>query len=103
MRFLGAVLVALVLVACGDTNAAQQSSATAKAVFHIDGMTCGGCEAGVKVALEKLAGVQNAEVSYEESRASVTYDPGKVSTQDMKAAVEGLGYQARLAESKVKS
>jgi len=103
MRFCGALLIALVVVACHDTHTAEQANATAQAVFHVDGMTCGGCEAGVRIALEKLPGVQKSEVSYKESRAAVTYNPEKVSTLDMKAAIESLGYRAKLDGRKVKS
>ena len=103
MKACAAFLIAVALVACHDTNVAQQTSATTEAVLHIEGMTCGGCETGVQIALEKLPGVQEAEVSYEKSQALVTYDPDRVNVQEMKAAVESLGYQAKLDQGKVES
>ena len=55
---------------------------TALAILHIDGMTCGACATAVKQVLEKVDGVKDARVSYEEKKAVVTYDAAKV-TADM--------------------
>ena len=45
-------------------------------------------------ALEGLKGVKKAEVSFSENRAVVTYDPGKVSVEDMIQAVSRAGFRA---------
>jgi hypothetical protein len=45
--------------------------------FKVDGMTCGGCVIGVRTVLTRLDGVSKADVSYEDQRAVVTYDPAK--------------------------
>lgn len=47
--------------------------------LHIEGMTCGGCAAAVKLVLKKTPGVVSSSVSYEEKRAEVTFDPSKTS------------------------
>lgn len=62
--------------------------------LHIEGMTCGGCVIGVRRVLERLAGVQKADVSYEKQRAVVTYDPDKVTIEQMIAAIRTLKYKA---------
>ena len=62
--------------------------------LHIEGMTCGGCVIGVRRVLERLAGVQKADVSYEKQRAVVTYDPDKVTIEQMIAAISTLKYRA---------
>lgn len=46
-----------------------------KTTLTIEGMTCGGCAAAVKLQLERTEGVTACEVSYESTRAEVTYDP----------------------------
>lgn len=62
--------------------------------FKVDGMTCGGCVVGVRKVLTRLDGVSKADVSYEGQRAIVTYDPAKVSVEQMIAAIKTLGFKA---------
>lgn len=65
--------------------------------LRVAGMTCGGCAIATRKVLARLAGVRKAEVSYERREAIVTYDPGKVTIEQMVAAVKTLGYTATLA------
>lgn len=62
--------------------------------FRVEGMTCGGCVIGVRKVLTRLEGVVKADVSYEKRRAVVTYDPAKVTVEQMIAAIKTLGYKA---------
>lgn len=62
--------------------------------FKVEGMTCGGCVIGVRKVLTRLDGVSKAKVSYDDQRAIVTYDPAKVTVEQMIAAIETLGYKA---------
>jgi mercuric transport protein len=62
--------------------------------LDVQGMTCGGCVIGVRKVLTRLRGVTKASVSYEQHRAVVTYDPAKVTVQQMIAAIKTLGYTA---------
>ena len=98
MRSIGALFLCFLLFGCHRAQDAPFPDGATKAEFHVEGMTCEGCESGVKAALEKLKGVQEAEVSHKEERTSVTYDPAKVSTQEMEAAIESVGYQASLED-----
>ena len=66
--------------------------------LRVEGMTCGGCVLGVRKVLTKLDGVSKAEVSYEDQRAVVTYDPAKVTVEQMIAAIKTLGYKATVIE-----
>lgn len=59
--------------------------------LKIDGMTCGHCVAGVKRALEAVPGVENADVSLADGRATV------LGTAELPALVEAVveeGYEA---------
>lgn len=67
-------------------------------VFKVEGMTCGGCEVGVRLSVKKLDGVEEVEASYEEGRATVTYDAAKVTPEQIVAAIEELGYTAELLD-----
>ena len=60
--------------------------------LKIEGMTCGGCVASVQRVLAALDGVERAEVSLDRKEATVSYEPGRVTPGDLKAAVEDAGY-----------
>lgn len=72
---------------------------TKTVIFNIQGMTCGGCVFGVRKVLTRLPGVSKADVTYEDSRAVVTYDPAAVTVAQMTAAIKTLGYKATVAAS----
>lgn len=65
-----------------------------RVTLKVKGMTCGGCAIAARTVLERLDGIQKAEVSYEDSRAVVTYDPEKATIEQMIAALKKLGYTA---------
>lgn len=62
--------------------------------LRVEGMTCGGCVIGVRKVLSRLDGVSKAEVSYKTLSAIVSYDPAKVTVEQMIAAIRTLGYKA---------
>jgi mercuric transport protein len=78
------------------TTQALPAEATKVATIQVEGMTCGGCAMGVRTALKRLDGVARADVSYEEEKAVVTFDPDKVSTDRMLEAIREFGYTATL-------
>ncbi|WP_434629609.1 heavy-metal-associated domain-containing protein [Chromobacterium sp. CV08] len=61
-------------------------------ILNIDGMSCGGCVGSVTGLLSGMAGVVGAEVSLEEKRARVQYDPAVVSPEELAAAVRDAGF-----------
>jgi copper chaperone len=63
-----------------------------KTQLDVQGMTCGGCVASVKRVLAALPGVTDVDVSLKPGRASVEYDPARVSVREMREAVEAAGY-----------
>jgi copper chaperone CopZ len=63
-------------------------------------MTCASCSVTLKAALKKLDGVQNVAVSVGDDSASVTFDPGKVTTKDIVAKIDNVGYKAELNQCK---
>ena len=66
--------------------------------LQVEGMTCGSCTEHVRQALEKVAGVRSASVSYPQGLAAVATD-GHVSLEPLIAVVTALGYGARVADS----
>ncbi len=62
------------------------------ASFKVEGMTCGGCVASVKRVLEALPGVSNVDVTLDPGRATVDYDPSRVTAEALRDAVQNAGY-----------
>lgn len=91
------MLVALGAVGwVGQTVAYENDAQTTTSTFDVEGMTCGGCEAGVKLKVKRLDGVAAVDASYDDGTAVVTYDPEKVTPEQIIAAIEELGYDAEL-------
>ena len=97
-----AALVALLALGAvgwvGQSAAEGDDAQTTTSTFDVEGMTCGGCEAGVKLKVKKLDGVTSVDASYDEGTTVVTYDPEKVTTEQIIAAIQELGYDAELRE-----
>lgn len=63
------------------------SAAEKVTTLHVEGMTCGSCAAAVKHVLKKVDGVKDAQVSYEEKSAVVTYDAAKVTPAEIARSI----------------
>jgi copper chaperone CopZ len=61
--------------------------------FSVMGMTCMSCARKVEGVLWERPGVIEAVVDLAGQEATVSYDPEKVSPDDLKAAVETVGYR----------
>ena len=64
-----------------------------KAVLKIGGMTCAMCVKAIEDVLSKLDGINEVTVNLGAEKAYVTYNSDQVSIEDMKNAIEDLGYQ----------
>lgn len=63
--------------------------------LSIEGMTCGGCAISARIVLERLEGVEKADVDYERRLAIVRYDDTKVTPEQMVDALkQQLDYTA---------
>jgi copper chaperone len=62
--------------------------------MKVEGMDCEGCVTSVTRMLTGVAGVEKVDVSLEEGRARVTFDPAKSNLAAFKKALERAGYQA---------
>ena len=60
--------------------------------FNVQGMTCGGCVASVKRVLQALPGVLNVNVTLDPGKATVAYDPERVTAETLREAVRSAGY-----------
>jgi copper chaperone CopZ len=80
----------------GAEAPAQPAAERRTVTLAVKGMTCAGCVLGTRKVLTRLPGVAKADVSYEKGTAVVTYDPTKVTVEQMIAAIKTLGYTATL-------
>jgi len=62
------------------------------AEFTINGMTCTGCEEHVNHEVNKLPGIINTTVSYENGNAIVEFDKTKTDIQEIEKAIAKTGY-----------
>ncbi len=62
-------------------------------IVKIKGMTCMGCANSVKNLLEKIPGVDNADVSLEQKQATVRYNATTTDVNQFKNAIEDAGFE----------
>ncbi|HEX3980332.1 MAG TPA: heavy-metal-associated domain-containing protein [Acidimicrobiales bacterium] len=70
------------------------ASAPATAVLAVEGMHCGACVALIEETLVEQDGVTRASVDLESARAVVEYDPARLGTDRLAAAIAEAGYTA---------
>ena len=58
----------------------------------VEGMTCASCSARVERQLAKMDGVESAAVNLATEAADVSYDPAKLSAEDIKVTIEMTGF-----------
>jgi Cu+-exporting ATPase len=64
--------------------------------FPVEGMTCASCVNRITRFLQKVDGVEAAEVNLATETATVRFNPSRTGTADLAAAVDAAGYVARL-------
>ncbi|MFA4965016.1 MAG: heavy metal translocating P-type ATPase [Thermoleophilia bacterium] len=68
------------------------SAERATVELPITGMTCASCVARNERALRKVEGVAEASVNFATEKATITFDPGIVSADELVRTVEAAGY-----------
>lgn len=101
MRFGRTIALVLILAsnACskGDSNPnpKQETNAPMSAiVIPIDGMSCDRCASRVRSTLTAIEGVGGADVSLEQKRVVVHFDPHRTSADALATAINGAGFKA---------
>jgi copper chaperone len=67
-----------------------------KLKLSIEGMHCGACVRRVTTALQAVPGVQVGSV--EVGSAMLAFDPEEATAQEIAAAVNGIGFPARIEQ-----
>ena len=66
---------------------------TDRAEFRVSGMSCASCVVNIESVLGEIPGVDRVDVSFGTERATVEFDPARVSAADLQAAVADAGYR----------
>lgn len=72
--------------------------AETKKTFSIKGMHCASCVILLERALKQVDGVRDANVNLATTKATVVFDPQKVTDKHLESAVANVGYQAMISE-----
>uniref|UniRef100_A0A672SMB1 P-type Cu(+) transporter n=1 Tax=Sinocyclocheilus grahami TaxID=75366 RepID=A0A672SMB1_SINGR len=69
------------------------------AEIHIEGMTCGSCVQSIEGMISQKKGVRSALVSLANHQGTFEYDPLVTTSEELRAAVEDMGFDAFLPET----
>lgn len=64
-----------------------------KRIYQLETLTCPSCMAKIEGALKRTPGVIDSEVLFNSSRARVQFDSSKITTDEIKAVIEKLGFK----------
>ncbi|SFM79471.1 heavy metal translocating P-type ATPase [Methanolobus profundi] len=67
-----------------------------RVVLEVGGMKCAACSQNVEKVLNRINGVSSANVNITTGRAQVEYNSSQTSVDEMRKAIEGIGYSASL-------
>jgi mercuric ion binding protein len=90
MSRLAIALLSLLMV----TGTPFASESDASVTFDVDKMTCATCPIAVRKAMERVDGVKEVKVSYEDKTASVTFDATVTSASEIGQASTDVGFPA---------
>lgn len=72
-------------------------------VFHIEGMTCTGCETRIENVLRKLNGVKEVKVNFADSIAEVSYMNEIITEKQIIEKIESLDYKVKIGKRYTKA
>lgn len=76
------------------TTITENKQLRAQAIFSIFNLGCSSCSVIIERKLRKLAGIKNVSVNYVTDTVLVNYDPRRLTTEEIRSFIRGLGYEA---------
>ena len=61
--------------------------------MNVKGMTCTGCEERIQGAVGEIEGVEGVVADHEAGTVAVTLEVADPATDEVRAAIDGLGYR----------
>ena len=92
--FMNKLGIGATLIDKGDKMLAAELAVTT--IVHIEGMTCDSCTNSIKSALSKLTGIKSVEVSLKEKQAVIKHIPTKIMKEEVREAIDDIGFDATL-------
>ncbi len=92
-RFLGILTMCVMLTAGGNAMANDQT-----VTLSVENMTCSLCPPTVRMALQAVEGVQEANVFLESRTAVVIYDDEKTDVQSLMTATTDAGFPSTFTQ-----
>lgn len=83
-----------------EAGVQPEAAETVTTNLVLGGMWCASCLWLIGETLERAPGVTQAEVSFAQRQARITYDPGRTDPRRLAGRVRGLGYRAWLPGEK---
>ncbi len=77
----------------------DKKAETVRRSFPVTGMTCASCARSVEMGLCRVPGVQSVSVNLANNTAQVEYAPAEVATEDLRKALQSIGYDLILEET----
>lgn len=96
MNRFSATVLALLLA----TGAILASGPDSTVTFDVAKMTCATCPITVRKAMERVDGVKDVKVSYDDKTASVTFDSTVTTATEIGQASTDVGFPAVARETK---
>jgi len=78
----------------------QTQNSSQLVTLDVQNMTCAVCPITIRKALQRVEGVQKADVEFNTKTASVTFDPRKTDPEALINATTNAGFPATLRQSK---
>jgi Cd2+/Zn2+-exporting ATPase len=82
---------------------AEPEESTRTISLYVEGMDCADEVAVIEKKLKRLDGILSFEVNLASEKLEATYDPSRLSSQDVLKSIAETGMKARLAKPKVKN
>ena len=79
--------------------APENLTQTARCDLPLLGMHCASCASRIERALNKVEGVENANVNFAATRATINFDSHKTNPEKLREAVQAVGYDAILPDT----
>ncbi|XP_034461821.1 copper-transporting ATPase 2 [Hippoglossus hippoglossus] len=83
-------------ISCWQTDISTPS--TEHVSVWIGGMTCSSCVQSIEGRISQMSGTLSISVSLEDEKGTITFDPCLTAPEQLRAAVEDMGFDASLQE-----
>uniref|UniRef100_A0A4W6DFW8 Copper-transporting ATPase 2 n=1 Tax=Lates calcarifer TaxID=8187 RepID=A0A4W6DFW8_LATCA len=83
-----------------DISTSSLSSSTRTVTVWIVGMTCNSCVQSIEGRISQMSGVQSIAVSLKDEKGTITFDPCLTEPEQLRAAIEDMGFDASLQNNK---